>query len=140
MVNPLNPLNLQLASLAKARDDLREHNQFEHDDIRPDEPAGDPPPDVERARTADGSYNDVGCPMMGAKGSGFGRNGPLAKTVVDRKRLLTPDPRVISNTLIARDTFKPAGGCGRRRRCSGGCRSRTIGGSAARRRRPAPSC
>lgn len=119
MVNLPNPLNLQwyenpslllqLASLAKARDDLREHNLFEQDGMRPDEPAGDPPADVARARTADGSYNDLGCPMMGAKGTGFGRNVPIAQTVVDRKRLLTPDPRVISNTLMARDTFKPAG-------------------------------
>src|SRR5436190_21621506 len=119
MVNLPNPLNLQwyehpslllqLASLSKARDDLREHNLFEQDGMRPEPPAGDPPADVTRARTADGTYNDLGCPMMGAKASGFGRNVPIEKTVIDRKRLLTPDPRVISRTLMARDTFKPAG-------------------------------
>ncbi len=119
MVNLPNPLNLQwyehpslllqLASLSKARDDLRENNLFEQDGMRPEPPAADPPADVTRARTADGTYNDLGCPMMGAKASGFGRNVPIEKTVIDRKRLLTPDPRVISNTLMARDTFKPAG-------------------------------
>ena len=47
--------------------------------------------------------------MMGAKGTGFGRNVPIEKTTVDRKRLLDPDPRDISEQLMARDTFKPAG-------------------------------
>src|SRR5689334_12536201 len=112
MVSIPNPLNLQwyehpslllqLAALSKARDDLREKNLFEQDGMRPDDPVGDPPAGVERARTADGTYNDLGCPHMGAKGSGFGRNVPIEKTVIDRKRLLTPDPREISRTLMAR--------------------------------------
>ncbi|MEZ0578065.1 peroxidase family protein [Nocardioides sp. MH1] len=119
MVNVPNPLNLQwyehpslllqLAALSKARDDLREHNLHEQDGMRPDPPVGDPPSGIERARTADGTYNDLGCPMMGSKDSGFGRNVPIEKTVIDRKRLLTPDPREISRRLMARDTFKPAG-------------------------------
>ena len=46
---------------------------------------------------------------MGAKGTGFGRNLPIEKTIIDRKRLLEPDPRVISRRLMARDDFKPAG-------------------------------
>lgn len=118
-MNPLNPLNLQwyenpslvlqLASLSKARDDLREKNLHEQDGMRPEVEETDPPEEAVRARTPDGTWNDVGCPMMGAKGTGFGRNVPIEQTVVDRKRLLTPDPRVISRTLMARDTFKPAG-------------------------------
>ncbi len=119
MVNIPNPLNLQwyehpslvlqLAALSKARDDLRKQNLYEHEDIRPDLEMGEPTPEVERARTPEGTWNDLGCPMMGAKGTGFGRNVPIEKTVVDRKRLLTPDPREISRKLMARDTFKPAG-------------------------------
>ena len=87
MVNLPNPLNLQwyehpslllqLASLAKARDDLREHNLFEADGMRPEPPSGEPPDEVTRARTADGTWNDLGCPGMGAKGTGFGRNVPI---------------------------------------------------------------
>jgi len=114
--NPLNlewyehpSLILQLGALSSARDDLREKNLFEHDDIRPDTDLGEAPEEAIRARTPDGQFNDLGCPYMGAKGTGFGRNVPVEKTVIDRKRLLTPDPRVISNTLMARDTFKPAG-------------------------------
>lgn len=118
-MNPINPLNLQwhehpsltlqLVNLAKARGDLRERNLYEQDGMRPETEAGEAPPEALRARTPDGTWNDLGCPMMGAKGTGFGRNVPLERTTIDRKRLLTPDPRVISNTLMARDTFKPAG-------------------------------
>jgi len=102
-------LILQLSGLSAARDDLREKNLFEHEDIRPTDDLAEAPEEAVRARMPDGTYNDLGCPYMGAKGTGFGRNVPLEKTVVDRKRLLTPDPRVISRTLMARDTFKPAG-------------------------------
>ncbi|MFH5207462.1 peroxidase family protein [Antrihabitans spumae] len=105
-----NPsLTLQIVSLSKLRNDLREKNLFEGPDVRPDAEDGEATPQVTNARTPDGSWNDLGCPMMGAQASGFGRNVPLEKTVVDKKRLLKPDPRVISRTLMARDTFKPAG-------------------------------
>jgi hypothetical protein len=102
-------LLLQLASLSKLRGELRDNNLYEADDIRPDEPAGDPPEEAVRARTPDGSWNDLGCKHMGAKGTGFGRNVPLDLTKPNLKRLLDPDPRRISNELMARDSFKPAG-------------------------------
>ncbi|GJF14353.1 putative peroxidase [Mycolicibacterium cyprinidarum] len=102
-------LILQLKSLAKERVDLREKNLFEADDIRPDEDLGKATDEEQRARTPDGRFNDLDEPWMGARGTGFGRNVPLAKTVTDTKRLLEPDPRVISRRLMARDEFKPAG-------------------------------
>ena len=102
-------LILQLKALAGARDDLREKNLFEGDGIRPKEDPGVATEEVKRARTADGTFNDLSDPWMGSKGSGFGRNVPLAKTITDTKRLLEPDPRVISRRLMARDEFKPAG-------------------------------
>ncbi|HWJ80896.1 MAG TPA: peroxidase family protein [Nocardioides sp.] len=106
-----NPsLLLQLRALSGERDDLRQENLFEADDIRPEEPTGETPPEeAVRARTADGTWNDLGCKHMGAKGTGFGRNAPLERTAPDLKRLLDPDPRVISQRLMARDEFKPAG-------------------------------
>jgi len=114
--NPLNlqwyqhpSLLLQLSALSSERDDLRAKNLFEGEGIRPDTDLGEPTPEVEGARTADGTFNDLGCPHMGAKGTGFGRNVPIEKTIVDRKNLLNPDPREISRKLMARDTFKPAG-------------------------------
>ncbi len=102
-------LILQLKELTKLRVDLRENNLFENPDIRPNEDLGKPTDEEKRARTPDGKFNDLDEPWMGAAGTGFGRNSPPEKTVIDRKRLLEPDPRVISRRLMARDEFKPAG-------------------------------
>jgi hypothetical protein len=102
-------LALQLASLGKLREDLRKDNLFEAPGIRPKVEVAEPPPEALRARTPDGTWNDLSDPEMGAKGTGFGRNVPLAKTKPDRARLLDPNPRDISEKLMARDTFKPAG-------------------------------
>ncbi len=102
-------LILQLKELSELRVELREKNLFEAEDIRPKEDLGKATDEEERARTADGTFNDLDEPWMGAKGTGFGRNAPPEKTVIDRKRLLEPDPRVISRRLMARDEFKPAG-------------------------------
>ena len=102
-------LVLQLKALSSFRDDLRDNNLFEGDGIRPKEDLGEPTEEVKRARTPDGTWNDLAEPWMGAKGTGFGRNVPLARTVTDTKRLLDPDPRVISRRLMARDEFKSAG-------------------------------
>jgi hypothetical protein len=106
-----NPsLILQLKALSGERDDLRSKNLFEADDIRPaEDPKETPPEEAVRARTPDGTWNDLGCKHMGAKGTGFGRNAPIARTTPDLKRLLDPDPRMISERLMARDEFKPAG-------------------------------
>ncbi len=100
---------LQMKNLAKTRGDLRDKSLFEGEGIRPKEDLGKPTDEEKRARTPDGGFNDLDEPWMGAKGTGFGRNAPAEKTVVDRKRLLEPDPRVISRRLMARDEFKPAG-------------------------------
>ncbi len=107
-----NPsLILQLKALSGERDDLRSKNLFEGEGVRPEEdPKETPPEEAVRARTPDGTWNDLGCKHMGAKGTGFGRNAPIERTAPDLKRLLDPpDPRVISERLMARDTFKPAG-------------------------------
>jgi hypothetical protein len=102
-------LILQIKELAKQRVELRDRNLFEGPGIRPDEDLGKPTDEEKRARTPDGKFNDLDEPWMGAKCTGFGRNSPPEKTIIDRKRLLEPDPRVISRRLMARDEFKPAG-------------------------------
>ncbi len=102
-------LILQIKELAKQRVELRDSNLFEGPGIRPDEDLGKPTDEEKRARTPDGKFNDLDEPWMGAKCTGFGRNSPPEKTIIDRKRLLEPDPRVISRRLMARDEFKPAG-------------------------------
>jgi hypothetical protein len=102
-------LLLQLKDLAELRNKLRTENLHESAHIRPPAPVGEPPEQAKRARTVDGTYNDLSNPMMGAKGTGFGRNVPLSMTKPDRARLMDPNPREISEKLMKRDTFKPAG-------------------------------
>lgn len=102
-------LVLQIKELSGLRDDLREHNLFEAPDVRPDKDLGEPSDSAKRARTPDGTFNDLSDPWMGAAGTGFGRNAPLDKTITHTKKLLDPDPRLISRKLMARDAFKPAG-------------------------------
>lgn len=64
--------------------------------------------DVREARTADGSHNDLGCPWMGMAGARFGRNVPIADTFGEQPPdLYTPNPRLISNRLLARREFVP---------------------------------
>jgi len=102
-------LIMQMRDLSHLREDLREKNLFEAHDIRPKDDLGEVTDEVKRARTADGTFNDLADPWMGAAGTGFGRNAPLAKTITHTKKLLDPDPRLISRKLMARDSFKPAG-------------------------------
>jgi len=105
-----NPsLVLQVHALAKLRDELREENLFEGEGIRPDTDLGEPTEEAKRARTPDGTFNDLSDPWMGAAGTGFGRNAPPSMTITHTKKLLDPDPRLISRKLMARDSFKPAG-------------------------------
>ena len=105
-----NPsLILQVHALASLRDQLREENLFEGEGIRPTTDLGEPSEEAKRARTADGTFNDLSDPWMGAAGTGFGRNAPPSMTITHTKKLLDPDPRLISRKLMARDSFKPAG-------------------------------
>lgn len=62
------------------------------------------------ARTIDGTYNDLGDPLMGALGSRFGRNVPLDHAYPDQpdERLLEPNPRRVSLELLTRKEFIPA--------------------------------
>jgi hypothetical protein len=102
-------LLLQFHTLAGVREDLRKYNLFEGEGMRPETDLGPPTEEVKRARTPDGTFNDLSDPWMGAAGTGFGRNAPLNMTITHTKKLLDPDPRLISRKLMARDSFKPAG-------------------------------
>lgn len=102
-------LIMQIHALAQLRDELREENLVEGDGMRPTTDLGEPTEEAKQYRTADGTFNDLSDPWMGAQGTGFGRNVPLKMTVTHTKKLLDPDPRLISRKLMARDSFKPAG-------------------------------
>jgi hypothetical protein len=101
------PFFLSVVNLLAMQHDLRHGNLFA--------PAGkDPTPpdkrdfDVRGFRTADGSYNDLDVPSMGMQYARFGRNVPLKYTYGEQQPgLLTPNPREISNKLLARKEFVP---------------------------------
>ena len=60
-------------------------------------------------RTEDGSFNDLEHPEMGRTGERFARNFPLAHSFPETgERLMSPNPRDISNELLARQEFVPA--------------------------------
>ena len=61
------------------------------------------------ARRSDGTCNDPEHPEMGAAGQRFGRNVPREKTFPEKEpALLSPSPRLISQRLLARESFRPA--------------------------------
>ncbi len=106
------PIPLALLKLSAIRDRLRQHNL--HDTSKLPVEAGLPRPVADAAevnlgaRSADGSYNDLLHPEMGMAGTRFGRNVPLEAAVADEANLLKPNPRKISQSLLARKEFIPA--------------------------------
>ena len=102
------PLPLGMLTLIGLRDRLRAKNLY--DTGRG--PHEDPEPADDRyltARTIDGTFNDLGDPLMGSYGSRFGRNVPLRYTAGEpADAILDPNPRVISRELLTRDEFQPA--------------------------------
>lgn len=104
------PTGIAVPTLAGLRVNMRHENLFDCEtDPRPQAP--EPPPgsmDVREARTADGSFNDLAHPWMGMVGARFGRNMPIEKTFGEEEpALMTPNPRVVSNRLLARKEFIP---------------------------------
>jgi hypothetical protein len=103
------PTPAALLNLRAYRDDLRTRNLY--DPAAAEETAEEPVPleELPPHRTYDGSLNDPAHPQMGRAGVVFGRNHPLGITVPEKEpRLLTPNPRRVSQELLLRDTFKPA--------------------------------
>jgi len=102
------PLPVGMLTLIGLRDRLRDKNLYDTGRGATDgvEPADER---YRTARTIDGSFNDLDDPLMGTKGSRFGRNVPLRYTQAEPpEALLDPNPRVISRELLTRDEFQPA--------------------------------
>ena len=93
------------------RDRLRAKNLYDTGRGPLDKPPFEDP-DASRhlgARMINGTYNDLDDPLMGSLGSRFGRNVPLEHTYPDDpRRLLDPNPRLISRRLLTRESFQPA--------------------------------
>jgi hypothetical protein len=103
------PRILGVAGLLGMRAKLRQENLHGTDQI-PAKPLPPRPADQRylTARTADGTYNDLHDPSMGAIYARFGRNFPFTRSFQDTENLYNPSPREVSRQLLARDKFIPA--------------------------------
>jgi hypothetical protein len=91
---------------------LRRENLYDPSSITPSQPHPAPVPAGTHhltARTADGTFNDLGQPEMGSANTRFGRNVMLSKTFPEPEpALLMPNPRTVSRELLTREAFLPA--------------------------------
>src|SRR5262249_7206463 len=102
------PFPLAVGNLVGLRVDLRWKNLFDTE-TAPAELTSPADFDIRTCRTADGSFNDLAKPWMGAVNTRFARNAPLPQTFGETPPgLYEPNPRVISRDLLARDKFIPA--------------------------------
>ena len=100
-------LVVSVVNLLALQHDLRWRNLYAtaRGNIKAADPQGF---DVRGFRTPDGSYNDLDQPEMGMTMMRFGRNVPLKYTYGERDpELMTPNPRLLSNELLARKEFIP---------------------------------
>ena len=101
------PFLLAMPTVLGHRVNMREHNlsDTERDPSALKPGGGDSPRDE---RSADGSYNDLGCPWMGMTGARFGRNVPIGDTYGEKPPdVYEPNPRRVSRDLLARRSFVP---------------------------------
>ncbi|GAB7363174.1 hypothetical protein MBLNU230_g3458t1 [Neophaeotheca triangularis] len=107
------PRYLGALNLLAMRDELREENLFDTYPA-PDFQGSnktDPMPETTylAARHSSGLHNSLEQPRMGCAGMRFGRNVPRHLTAPpNHQDLMTPNPRTISEKLLARTEFKPA--------------------------------
>ena len=102
------PLALGIPTLVRIRDRLRA--ECLHDTGVVAE-GGTPTEAQQRYRTADGRWNDLDHPSMGAANTPFGRNVPPEHNPPEPEpQRSTPDPRAVSRVLLTRDQFLPATG------------------------------
>jgi hypothetical protein len=103
------PRPLGIVTLVGVRTRLRERNLYDTETVASLPAPGGVPEEARRARTLDGSFNDLDNPRMGAIGARFGRNVPLDRTFPEPlPALLAPSPRVVSRELLTRREFIPA--------------------------------
>jgi Animal haem peroxidase len=103
------PFPISLLNLLSLRLDLRDKNLFDTSQPIQEEGTDEPPAHALKARTPDGTWNDLNDPGMGSRGSEFTRNiNPRRIKPEKPPRLYDPSPRKVSLELMTRDTFKPA--------------------------------
>jgi hypothetical protein len=100
------PEPLALFTLIGIRVKLRRRNLYDTTGVRVGWGPEQPKPGRSLVRAPGGVGTDPNHPDMGAAGTRFGRNVPPEGTYPDR--VLEPNPRVVSNELLARKEFIPA--------------------------------
>ena len=101
------PRPLGILTLIGIRTRLRRENLYDTGLVPPDGSIDGTPVTGERA--IDGSWNDLGRPVMGRIGQRFGRNVPLDRTYPEPEPdILEPNPRTVSRELLTRERFIPA--------------------------------
>ena len=100
------PRPLAIITLVGLRMALRRKNLFDTSGIQVGWGPEQPVPNRSFARSVDGSGTDPIHPEMGSAESRFGRNVPLDGAYPNR--VLEPNPRDVSNRLLARRQFIPA--------------------------------
>ena len=102
------PRLLGVYTIVGIRTRLRRENLYDTETVKTPEP-GEIPERYLRARTLDGTYNDLKNPRMGAVGARFGRNVPVDRTFpLESPDILEPSPRLVSSELLTRERFIPA--------------------------------
>jgi hypothetical protein len=100
-----------LLTLLGLRMRLRRENLFDTTGVTVGWGPERPVPSRRLTRSIDGAETDPHHPGMGAAGSRFGHNFPPDQLdSTDRSRVMTPNPRTVSNELLARRAFVPATG------------------------------
>jgi hypothetical protein len=103
------PVRLAILNLDGFRQVLRARNLFDTEPReappKPRQVPLPPPEDAHSARSADGTYNDLSEPQMGAVGAAFGRN---LKADYRPDLFDVPNPVLVSQQLLTRDVFLPA--------------------------------
>ncbi len=104
------PRFLGVYTVAGIRTRLRHENLYDTETTHaPPPPPGGVPARYLRARSMDGTYNDLSDPRMGSIGARFGRNVPLDRTFpLDEPAILEPNARTVSRELLTRERFIPA--------------------------------
>ncbi len=104
------PRLLGVYTVAGIRTRLRRENLYDTETVHsPPPPPGGVPARYLRARSIDGTYNDLNDPRMGSIGSRFGRNVPIGDTFPQPEpAILEPNARTVSRELLTRERFIPA--------------------------------
>ncbi|KHO66460.1 peroxidase family protein [Pseudomonas flexibilis] len=97
-----------LITLAMEREALFENNLIDVENYERHNADITCDPRSEIARTEDGTCNILSNPSEGSVYMRFSRNVGLSAAHAETDTLLTPNPREVSNVLMARDEFKPA--------------------------------